>query len=197
MSFYFAFLLHRLCGGKAYDEESCILASPMDLSYVQVEWLGPVWHDVRCRLEKPNFQGKNSPHEIVKFSKTFFFVTDYRFFGWLRSEGVLVQGHRFNTQRAIILVAISFGKPEVGRTAFYPTRLRTAVEVQKPGRCVAWERDKDGISLEVPNQFCDPFEKPNSEESCRLFCTNDCVVSEWTSWTECKVSLRSICFCIR
>ena len=121
-----------------------------------------------------------------------FFVTDYRFFGWLRSEGVLVQGHRFNTQRAIILVAISFGKLEVGRTALYTTRLRTAVEVQKPGRCVAWKRTKMASVWRCLTSFAIRLRSQTLKNRVGYFVPTIGVVSEWTSWTECKVSLRSI-----
>ena len=44
----------------------------------------------------------------------------------------------------------------------------------------------DGVSVEVPSQYCDPVEKPIEEDTCHLFCSNECVLSEWSPWTSCK-----------
>merc|ERR1712061_629785 len=44
----------------------------------------------------------------------------------------------------------------------------------------------DGVSVEVPSQYCDPAEKPIEEDACHLFCSNECVLSEWSSWTSCS-----------
>ena len=50
-------------------------------------------------------------------------------------------------------------------------------------RCM--ERDiEKGVSFEVGSQFCDPFSKPLSEETCQLFCANQCVLSQWSQWSE-------------
>ena len=42
------------------------------------------------------------------------------------------------------------------------------------------------MSVEVPSQYCDPVEKPIEEDTCHLFCSNECVLSEWSPWTSCK-----------
>ena len=57
--------------------------------------------------------------------------------------------------------------------------------------CRCMERDTNGISLEVPSQFCDPFVKPLNEETCQRFCTNQCVMSQWSEWSRCSVSFVS------
>ena len=53
------------------------------------------------------------------------------------------------------------------------------------GRCIE-RSSSDGVSVEVPSQYCDPVEKPIEEDTCHLFCSNECVLSEWSPWTSCK-----------
>ena len=50
----------------------------------------------------------------------------------------------------------------------------------------------DGVSVEVPSQYCDPIEKPIEEDACHLFCSNECVLSEWSSWTSCSHTVINI-----
>ena len=52
-------------------------------------------------------------------------------------------------------------------------------------RCIE-RSSSDGVSVEVPSQYCDPVEKPIEEDTCHLFCSNECVLSEWSPWTSCK-----------
>ena len=57
--------------------------------------------------------------------------------------------------------------------------------------CRCMERSSsDGVSVEVPSQYCDPAEKPLEKDACHLFCSNECVVSEWSSWTSCKHTVK-------
>ena len=58
-------------------------------------------------------------------------------------------------------------------------------------RCMERSRS-DGVSVEVPSQYCDPAEKPIEEEACHLFCSNECVLSEWSSWTSCSHTVIKI-----
>ena len=53
------------------------------------------------------------------------------------------------------------------------------------GRCIE-RSSSDGVSVEVPSQYCDPVEKPIEDDTCHLFCSNECVLSEWSPWTSCK-----------
>ena len=52
-------------------------------------------------------------------------------------------------------------------------------------RCIE-RSSSDGVSVEVPSQYCDPVEKPIEDDTCHLFCSNECVLSEWSPWTSCK-----------
>ena len=56
-------------------------------------------------------------------------------------------------------------------------------------RCV--EKISGRIEVDVPGTYCDPADIPAEEEDCRLFCPEECVVSEWTEWSSC-LSVR--CF---
>lgn len=33
--------------------------------------------------------------------------------------------------------------------------------------------------------LCDSYSRPSDKESCRIPCPSDCVLSEWSPWTEC------------
>ncbi len=47
------------------------------------------------------------------------------------------------------------------------------------------EKISGRIEVDVPGTYCDPADIPNEEEDCRLFCPEECVVSEWTEWSSC------------
>lgn len=52
----------------------------------------------------------------------------------------------------------------------------------------------DGPSDTVEDYLCDPEEMPLGARKCILPCPEDCVMSEWGSWSRCF--LVSVPFCV-
>lgn len=52
----------------------------------------------------------------------------------------------------------------------------------------------DGPSDTVEDYLCDPEEMPLGARKCTLPCPEDCVMSEWGSWSQCSL-VRSILKC--
>jgi hypothetical protein len=47
------------------------------------------------------------------------------------------------------------------------------------------EKISGRIEVDVPGSYCDPADLPSEEDDCRLFCPEECVLSEWTEWSSC------------
>lgn len=51
-------------------------------------------------------------------------------------------------------------------------------------RCVNTTDDGEGET--VANKFCNQSEIPLDIQKCTLYCPNECVVSEWSRWSQCS-----------
>jgi len=54
------------------------------------------------------------------------------------------------------------------------------------------EKISGGIEVDVPVTYCDPEDTPVDEEECKIYCNDECVLSEWSPWSACGSVKKSI-----